>query len=279
MFRKRKQQAPRGLAGIEGSHLADSRDAAGFMFGAIMRPETATVVFLVEDAATLAADVVALWEQTVGQNEMVLATEYGVGMSEPTFAVTVLRDEDEDDNELLTRLATTIPEWYMPQLPVNATPLSSLEIAAQVGAVLDSPDEAQWPALNAAVVEEQRDTVVLGDAAVMVFDAMEDAELDRIMHEWCANNYTATSRWVRIFRPAEDMDIATGVVGRRCGILLVKVPTPDVATLRMVVQEIRMMLPTQQRLKLQPLWARQEAGIGAGLGIGAFAWNAEPMAA
>lgn len=279
MFRKRKTATPQGLTGLSNAELADSRDAAGFMFGALMRQDSATVMFVVRGADVLDGDVLAQWEELVGANEMVLATEFAVGIADATFAVTVVREEEEDDGELLTRLATTIPEWYMPDLAVEAHPLSSLEIAAQVGAVLDSADSAEWPLLGETATEEHRDAVVVGEQAFAVFDAMEDENLDRALTEWCARGYTATSRWVRIFRPAEDMDVESGVVGRRSGILLVTVPMPEIETLRLVVQEIRLMIPPELRLRLQPLWARQEAGIAAGLGIGAFAWNAEPKAA
>lgn len=278
-FKKQKQHEPQALTGIAKTQLEDARDAAGFMFGAVMREQSGTVVFAVHDAAELSPDALSAWEQTIGSNETVLATEFAVGIAQATLAVTVLRNTDEDDGELLTRLATTIPEWYMPQVPVEAFPLSSLEIAAHVGQVLGSDDNAQWPMLGGEVSVEQRDAVVVGKRAFRVFDAMEDNALDTALQEWCARGYTQTSRWVRIFRPAEDMDIDAGVVGRHCGILLVTVPTDDLDTLRLVAQEVRMTLPAEHRLRLQPLWARQEAGIAAGIGIGAFAWNATPKAA
>lgn len=270
MWWPRKNKTIRTLAGLERSELASARDSAGFDFAALLRPGTATALLKVDPSAPIDDEMITAWERLVSRDSSVLACEM-ISSATPHVAITWMREakaEKKDDSEILTRLATVLPDFYA-STAVTLTPMTKDDVRrlfiSECSLVFD---HNQWPHINAEV-EESSSAISVDDLSFASFDVMDDSGVDDILRRWCSEEGAASARFNRIFRPSDTDD-----PGRHCGVLTIFSPGTNHEILERIVDEVLGLLNPVQRLRIRRLYARQNAGLTAGLGIGAFAWNA-----
>lgn len=266
------------LPGLENTRLLESRDSGGFQFAAIVRSATSTVMFHVDNPSELTSEMVQAWERDICVDRTVVATEC-VAADGVTMAVTVEREDKEekkDDGEVVTRLAATLPEFYL-HPGIAATPMSEAEVRAAVEQRLGVKTLETWPALAALEVQEDIEHVSINGRALATFDVLTDEKIDEVLRELAISETAGIVRWTRIARPAVEGD--DGDIARYSGLLSIVVPADNKEKLEAVAGEVFAMLTPAQRLRVQRVFARQGAAAVAGAGVGAFAWDAQACVA
>lgn len=275
------------LPGFETITVKTSRDTAGFPFATVLRPDTATVLF--EIAGAITTEEIDTWEISIAEDPEVLATEFTVQTGAPnemgsnhkfmTMSVTLARssqEERKDDLETVTKLAKQLPDYYaLAVADGQVTPIDEQRLEDIItGAFAGRATDFRWHEREVTSVVERRDSVVIDNKSFAVFECLDDRELDEYLREIALQSPDGEIRWNRIFRPTAEPEDGDAV-GRYSGIVTAFLDSEDADALETaVVNPLMNNLSALQRLRVRRLWARQQAGVVAGLGIGAFAWNA-----
>lgn len=269
------------IAELDNLALVGSRDSAGFQFGALVRTKPAaqaTVFFHVDSALSLSDEEIMAWEETIALDNSVVcsaltATEKGCLMS-----VTVAREskqERQESDEILTRLAATLPSLYDLD-GVVATPMLTDEIESYIATALGTT-RPLWPELRVEDMEQTLTDWRVNGITSASFDALDDQELDRTLRELVlSDGFAGVARWTRVFRPALEADDAE--LGRHSGILTIAAEASS-PQLEMIVDAVMDELSAMQRLRLRRMFSRQQTGCLAGLGVGVNAWEFDKVLA
>ncbi len=271
---KRKKPAYK-IFELDNLTLAESRDSAGFTFGALVRnrpSSQATVFFRVDSAMSLTDEEIMQWEDVLATEPSVVSTALTATSTGCLMSVTVARetkDERKDAEQTLTHLAAELPQLYDLD-GVIATPMTAPEIEAYIAASLDTTGPL-WPELRVEKIEQTPTTWTVNALSSATFDALDDQDLDATLRGLVlADDFAGVARWTRIFRPAVDAD--ENESGRHSGILSISAAV-EPEQLEQIVDAVMNALTALQRLRLRRMFSRQQTGCLAGMGIGVNPWD------
>ncbi len=269
------------IAELDNLVLAESRDSAGFDFGVLVRTTPAaeaTVMFRVDSVLSMTDEEILAWEETIAQDSSVISCVLTSTSTGCVMSVSVAReskDERKETDEIITRLAAELPQFYdLEEVEVVATPLTAAEIESYIADALNTSTPL-WPELR---VEEITNTVTNWEVNGVVaasFDVLDNEELDTLLRKLVlTDEFAGVVRWARVFRPALD----TEELGRHSGLLTISAPA-SVEQLEQVVDTVLAEMTALQRLRIRRMYARQQTGYLASLGIGVNAWEFDKVLA
>lgn len=269
------------IAELDNLVLSETRDSAGFSFGALIRTRPAaeaTVFFRVDSALSLSDAEIMAWEETIAKDPSVVCSALTATAQGCLMSVTVARESKEERKEadqILTRLAAQLPELYDLE-NVVATPLTAEEIEDYIATALDTTSPL-WPELRVEEISQTATGWKVNEISAACFDALDDEELDTMLRQLVLSDaFSEVARWTRIFRPA--FDAADEELGRHSGILTISAAVAE-EQLELIVDTVMSELTALQRLRLRRMFSRQQTGCLAGLGVGVNAWDFDKVVA